>query len=233
MVVERKASPRASSAGAVTTGAPGTGRPEGDHGGFYAEEQRFWRERCPYPAEATASDRREKEASADAAPRKTPLLASSSPGTQRAAGRAANYDYISAEAAYRSSPGHRAADDPYSNGKNDGFVRGGRIGRTPSRQKRANSDTEGGDGLGDADDPTPPKPRLPRRQVVGDGGDVHAAESKTRPNAERRRSRSRSRSRSLRDAEAVLHRVLESVEGGLTTAEVICDGVVPGHLRCC
>lgn len=227
MVVERKASPHAPSEGAVTAGAASgiaqQGQPEGGDGDLYAEEQRFWRERCPYRAETTTADRRENETNAVAVQRKTPPASSRSPpGTQPAVGRAANYDYFSAEAAYRSSPRNQATADPYPDSDEDGYVGGGRGSSTPSRHRRTNFDREVGDGLNDTDN-TPPKllqpPQTAWRQVARDRRGGHAVESGRKRNVERRRSCSRSRS--LRDAEAVLNGALESVQGGLTTVEVI------------
>eukprot|EP00752_Nemacystus_decipiens_P002681 g2507.t1 len=222
VVVERTASPRASSAGPVTAEAPGRDEPaEGEYGDYYAEEQRFWRERCP-AAEAAATDRRDKQTSTAVAVQRHTPQASSSLGAQAAAGRAANYDYLSAEAAYRSSPRSRAAADPlHSSSQNHGSgSRRAAGGSTPCRHRRTNSDREGGDFLNDADNPQPPNsqpPQPPRRHVVRDrSGAQDAARVRTR-NAEERRLRARSRS--LRDAEAVLHGVLESVEGGLATIE--------------
>lgn len=225
MVVERTASPRAPSAGAAAIGARESRQPDGEYGGFYAEEERFWRERCP-PAEPEIADRPHKEAMAAVAVQRQIPLASSSPGTQAAVavGRAANYDYLSAEAAYRSSPRPQAAaNPPYSNRENDGFVRVGRGGSTtPSSLRRLSFDGQGGGGgFQDTDNhpqPNPQSSRPPRRQVARDRHGGHVAENGRNRSTARRRSRSRSRS--LRDAEAILHGVLESVEGGLTTIEV-------------
>ena len=226
MVVERTASPCAPGTGAAVAAGAALGSAqtvEGERGDYYAEEERFWRERCP-PGETAAADRREKEPSAAAAasPRQPPLGGSSAGAAQTAVGRAANYDYFSAQAAYRSSPRNRVAADPlYCNSEPDGFGGGGRGG---SSHRRTGFDREGGDGLGDADNPPltpnhqPPEP--PRRQGSRDWRGVQDAESVRKRNTERRR-RSRSRSRSLRKAEAVLHEVLGSVEGGLTTIEVL------------
>eukprot|EP00903_Cladosiphon_okamuranus_P016387 g15112.t1 len=215
VVVERTASPRPPGAGTAAVAAPESGQPDGEHGGFYAEEERFWRERCP-PAEPETADRRDKETTAAVAVQRRIPPPSSPPGDEVAVSRAANYDYHSAEAAYRSSPRPQAAaDPPYSNRENDGFVRVGRgASTTPSSQRRPSLDTQGGGGgFRDADHPPHPNPqpsRPPPRQVLRDGRGGSAAESGRN---------SRSRSRSLRDAEVILQGVLESVEGGLTTIE--------------
>lgn len=234
VVVERTASPRAPSAGAVTAwGGAGSGETGGEYGDYYAEEQRFWRERCPPAETAAAADRREKGTSATAVTvqRQTPPANSSPRTAQAAVGKAANYDYFSAEAAYRSSPRDRAAADfLYSSSENDGFVRGGR-GHSSSSHRRTSLDREeGGDGLDDEDNPPPTPDRHPpkpaRRQGARDGRGVQNAERLRKQNAERRRSRARSRS--LQESTAILHGVLESVEGGLTTIEVhSSDGIVP------
>ncbi|CAN0399475.1 unnamed protein product, partial [Pylaiella littoralis] len=210
------------------------GKEEAGHG-YYAEEERFWKERCPNLARTDvlstgALEGTRANASVVVVPR-----ANSPAGIQAAAAAAAavspagraNYDYSTAEAAYRSSsPRHRKSRDhpdrPRTLSDDDDEQAGGeKGGRTRQRRRTKASFEEGG---GDDDggslnnsansngklephqrSPPPPPPPPPRQRVVCGSEAWKQGDTAAR----------RQRFRSLRDAETVLHGVLESVKGGL------------------
>lgn len=198
MVVERKGKPNARKGITDEAGALGP-RQHAEENDYYAEEERFWQERCPLEADNAVVVQR--------------TAPTASPRVIKANGRAANYDYFAAEAAYRAggSPGKSVSHD------GNGPLRGRGLGRPTGGRKTTRFEEETEDYAQEkcATQGTHLPPQSPRRAARRGFGDrAKEITKRKRDKAQRRRSPS------LRDAESVLRGVLESVKDAPPTGEV-------------
>ncbi|CAM9741941.1 unnamed protein product [Ectocarpus fasciculatus] len=195
VVVERKGKPNAQ--GGITGEAGVLGpRQHAEENDYYAEEERFWQERCP------------REANNAVVVQQT--APTTSPRVTKANGRAANYDYFAAEAGYRvgSPTGKSVPHDGsgHSREREPGRPRGGR------KSTRFEEEVEdcGQEKCATQGVHLPqPSPRRAARR--GFGARVKASTKRKQDKTQR------GRFLSLRDAESVLRGVLESVEDAPST----------------
>ncbi|CAM9246787.1 unnamed protein product [Scytosiphon promiscuus] len=203
IVVERKGSPGAPGEDTEKASFVGLGQ-HGGGSGYYAEEERFWQERCPTDHAATTAARGEGHADDTAQPRQ---ISSIGARLDRPRSGEATYDYSRAEAAYR--PSARASDTHRLAGpnayNNDRTVKNhGRSRRQSARRTRFEEAT--GDTLHDAGEIFSQELRSPPRQAANVNRGVRADRIEKKEGDVHRR-----RSRSLRDTESVLDDVLESM----------------------
>lgn len=221
VVVERKGSPSApgdivDNAGVVKL------RQQSRGSGCYAEEERFWAERCPTDSAPVAASRGDPTDGPVITPRHA-VTVGSRPEIQRA-GREASYDYSTAEAAYRPCARKPATHCVGSSSHDDDRAAGKGPRSRRRRTRKARFEEEEGDSSNGTGDTSPHELRkaLPKADASSRGVRANSVE-RIKGEAQRRRTRS------LQDAESVLHGVLESMAGAAPTEDVSAsedDGVL-------
>ncbi|CAM9583086.1 unnamed protein product, partial [Hapterophycus canaliculatus] len=201
VVVERKGSPSTSGDIADEVGIASLGR-HSRGPSYYAEEERFWLERCPTGSAAETAVRGEHRDEAVAPSRQSPSMRSGR-DTQRT-GTEASYDYFTAEAAYRPSTRKSSTPRIASPCSHDSDGAAGKDGR--SRRRTRSTHFEEDDGLNATKEKFQQEPRPPQCRALTSDRGARTNGLETMTGAAQRR-----RSRSLRDAENVLHGVLESM----------------------
>lgn len=197
VVVERKGKPNARGGIIGEAGALGSRQHAPEN--YYAEEERFWQERCPREANNAVVVQR--------------TAPTTSPRVTKANGRAANYDYFAAEAAYRAGGPAGKSVPPDGNGP----LRGTGPGRPTGGRNTTRFEEEVDDCVQEkcATQGTHVPPPSPRRTArIGCSARAKAITERKRDKVQRRKFPS------LRDAESVLRGVLESVEDAPSTEEV-------------
>ncbi|CAM9692262.1 unnamed protein product, partial [Ectocarpus sp. 8 AP-2014] len=197
VVVERKGKPNAPGGIIDDAGVLGP-RQHAREKDYYAEEERFWQERCPPEADNAVVVQQ--------------TAPTASPRVTKANRRAANYDYIAAEAAYRAGSPAGKSVPPDGNGP----LRGTGPGRPIGGRKSTRFEEEVDDCVQEkcatqGVHVPPPSPRRTAR--IGCSARAKAIIQRKRDKAQHRRFSS------LRDAESVLRGVLESVEDAPSTEE--------------